>query len=57
MTDVNIITYGQSAIVTAKIEVESVSEGQNEIRRFQVTHLWIFDGEWKRAAFHDGRIS
>ncbi|NAY91112.1 DUF4440 domain-containing protein [Muricauda sp. JGD-17] len=57
MKEMEVEFYGNTAVVTGKISVVSKKRDSIHKNAYRVTHLWINEsGQWKRAAFHDGRI-
>lgn len=49
--------YGDMAIVTARVKVQTQREGEARENEFRVTNIWVYEeGTWKRAGFHDGKI-
>ncbi|WP_299551431.1 nuclear transport factor 2 family protein [Seonamhaeicola sp.] len=49
--------FGDTAILTARIVVSSVLNGETQNNEYRVTNIWVKeDGLWKRAGFHDGKI-
>ena len=56
--DLMIRIHGESAVVTGRNVAKGKRGGQTFTTRLRFTHLWIKEGgQWKRAAFHDSRIS
>ena len=57
MTVREIKVYGNTAIVTGKIEVTQKASGEIQKNAYRVTHIWAnLEGSWKRAGFHDGKM-
>ncbi len=57
MDELDIQLLQNSAIVTARIQVETQQQDTVVQNAYRVTNIWTFqDGKWKRAGFHDGKI-
>ena len=57
MSETEIEMFDNSAIVTARIIVDSQKNGELHENEYRVTNFWVIEnGRWKRAGFHDGRI-
>ncbi len=57
MNDLNIEMYGTAAVVTGKITIEGIENGESFSRDIRISNFWVFrNGRWKRAGFHDTRI-
>ena len=57
MSESKISMHGESAIVTARIDVSQTLNNKQENRSYRVTNVWVKENnEWKRAGFHDRRI-
>ena len=55
--ELEIELMGQSAIVTGKIVMDGVEDGESFHKEIRITNFWVVDeGIWKRAGFHDTRI-
>ena len=58
MTDLRIHPINKTAVITAKITSAEVMNTDTIQNAYRVTNVWVQeDGEWKRKAFHDGKIS
>ncbi|WP_408041602.1 nuclear transport factor 2 family protein [Tenacibaculum amylolyticum] len=57
MDEIKTIFHGNSAIVTGKVTVITKKDNTLTENSYRVTNIWIYEsGNWKRAAFHDGKI-
>ena len=57
MDETAIEFHRNTAIVTGKVSVSTLADGQTQSSQFRVTNIWVLeDGNWKRAGFHDGKI-
>lgn len=57
MAETEIERYNDSAILTAKISIESTRNNEVQTNEYRVTNIWVYqNGQWKRAGFHDGKI-
>ena len=58
MEETDIVFYGNTAIVTAKIVVATQRQDVFQKNAYRVTNIWINkSGHWKRAGFHDTKIN
>lgn len=58
MEETDIVFYGNTAIVTAKIVVATQRQDVLQKNAYRVTNVWITEsGHWKRAGFHDTKIN
>ncbi len=56
--DVEVRLYGKTAVVTGKNISEGVREGEPFRTFLRFTNVWVdMDEAWRRAAFHDSKIS
>ncbi len=57
MKETEIQLHNNTAIVTGKIVVSNTKNGELIENQYRVTNIWIYkNNQWKRAAFHDGKI-
>ncbi len=50
--------HGDTAIVSARNRATGLRDGQPFSFRIRFTNVWVKqEGQWRRAAFHDSRIS
>ncbi|MBQ4822437.1 nuclear transport factor 2 family protein [Aquimarina sp. MMG016] len=57
MDQTKVEIYNNTAIITARISVSSITSGKVKENQYRVTNIWVFQqGKWKRAGFHDGKI-
>ncbi|WP_181899418.1 nuclear transport factor 2 family protein [Flagellimonas nanhaiensis] len=57
MDETAIEFHGSTAIVTGRISVSTLTDGQTQTSQYRITNIWVLeDGNWKRAGFHDGKI-
>lgn len=57
MSEIEIDTYGNTAIVTGKVNVSNKRKKDIQKNEYRVTNVWVNElGNWKRAGFHDGKI-
>jgi len=45
------------AIVTGKVKVVTQDSLGTKESQYRITNIWVYNGGWKRAGFHDGKIS
>ena len=58
MSEKQAVFHGHTAIVTAKISVVHEKDKILSLQAYRVTNIWVYqDGAWKRAGFHDGKIT
>jgi ketosteroid isomerase-like protein len=56
--DVRVRIYGNTAIVNGRNSATGRRDGEPFAWNIRFTHVWVRqDGRWRRAAFHDSRIS
>jgi len=57
MDGVSVEMYGETAVVMGVVTNTGSEGGESFLKQFRVTHVWVLEaGQWKRVAFHDGRI-
>ncbi|WP_299220550.1 nuclear transport factor 2 family protein [uncultured Aquimarina sp.] len=57
MDEIKIEFYRNMAIVTGKVAVSNKKKEEIQKNEYRITNVWVNeDGNWKRAAFHDGKI-
>lgn len=57
MDEMMVHFYGNTALVTAKIESQTEIQDSLHVNAYRITNVWIKEkDEWKRAGFHDGKI-
>lgn len=58
MQDLEMVVHGQSALVTGKIVSKGLELGVPFQSVFRVSNYWVYEqGTWKRAGFHDTKIT
>ena len=54
LEDLEIVLYGQAAVVTGMVHSSGTSYKQPFNSKIRFTNLWVHEGgRWRRAAFHD----
>ena len=57
MSEIRVEMHSNTAILTAKISVSGIKDGQSFDNAYRVSNLWVYENNtWKRAGFHDGKI-
>lgn len=57
LSELQIKTYDDAAVVTGRVTASGVRDGENWASDIRFTNLWVIeDGAWKRAAFHDAAV-
>lgn len=56
LTEQKIEFHGTTAIVTGKITVVIQDSLGKKKSQYRITNIWVYNGGWKRAGFHDGKI-
>ncbi len=57
MRETEIQLHNNTAIVTGKIVVSNTKNDELIENQYRVTNIWVYkNNQWKRAAFHDGKI-
>ncbi len=58
MDQIETVFHNKTAIVTARVYVSSKRDSTIKENSYRVTNIWVYkSGNWKRAAFHDGKIN
>lgn len=57
MKETQISIFDDTAIVTGRIVVRLIQDGDSTVYEYRVTNVWIREGaNWKRAGFHDSKV-